>query len=174
MNQQELRSLIRDVPDFPEKGVIFRDITPLLQAPEAFAGVLDAMAGYIKGRSPERIIGIESRGFLFGAPIAVHLGLPFVPVRRPGKLPSARMSVEYTLEYGAGQLDIHADAITPGERVVIVDDLVATGGTAEATARLVEMLGAQVAGITFFIELTALGGRKRLDEYDVFSLLRID
>jgi adenine phosphoribosyltransferase len=174
VNISELRAFIRDVPDFPEKGVIFRDITPLLQEPEAFATALEAMSAYIAGRSPQRIVAIESRGFLFGAPIAARLGVPLVPVRRPGKLPSAHMSVEYRLEYGEGQLDIHTDALKQGERVVIVDDLIATGGTSEAASKLVELLGAQVAGIAFLIELTALQGRRRLTEYDVFTVLQID
>jgi adenine phosphoribosyltransferase len=174
VNLTELRSFIRDVPDFPELGVIFRDITPLLQAPVAFNAALDAMTAYIETQAPQRIVAIESRGFLFGAPVAARLGLPLVPVRRPGKLPSARRSIEYVLEYGSGALDIHADAIAPGERILIVDDLVATGGTAEATAKLVELLGGSVAGVAFLIELTALGGRKRLTEYDFYSVLQID
>jgi adenine phosphoribosyltransferase len=173
MNDLDLRTFIRDVPDFPEPGVLFRDITPLLRHPAAFDQALDHMAAYVASRSPTSLVAIESRGFLFGSPIADRLNLPFVPVRRPGKLPSARMSVEYTLEYGAGQLDIHIDSLTSNDRVVVVDDLIATGGTAEGATRLVEMLGAQVVGIAFLIELTALNGRSRLPDYDVFSVLSL-
>jgi adenine phosphoribosyltransferase len=170
----QLRRLIRDVPDFPEPGIIFRDITPLLHEPAAFAAALDALTSYTEARAAEAVVGIESRGFIFGAPIAARLGLPFVPVRKPGKLPAARMSVEYELEYGAGSLDIHADALTAGQSAVIVDDLLATGGTAAGAARLVELLGARVAGIAFLIELAPLRGRERLAGYDAFALLRYD
>ena len=167
----DLRDYIRDVPDFPAPGVLFRDITPLLRSPIAFAAAIDGLAAYVAQRAPDAVVGIESRGFLFGAPIAVRLGLTFVPVRRPDKLPAARMSIEYTLEYGSGRLDIHADALARGERAVIVDDVLATGGTANGAAKLVELLGAQVAGIVFLIELKGLGGRERLGGYDVLSLL---
>jgi adenine phosphoribosyltransferase len=170
----DLKSCIRDVPDFPQPGVLFRDITPLLGDPEAFGQVLDEMASFVESRRVDAIVGIESRGFIFGMPVASRLGLPFVPVRKPGKLPSARMSVEYSLEYGNGQLDIHADALGAGNRVVIVDDLLATGGTARAAAKLVELLGATVAGLLFLIELAPLGGRARLDGYDVQALLRYE
>jgi len=173
-NDPDLRALVRDIPGFPEPGILFRDITPLLSDPAAFAFVLDRMAEYASSRSPDAIVGIESRGFLFGTPLASRLGLPFVPVRKPGKLPAARMSVEYSLEYGSGQLDIHADALTPGQTVVIVDDLLATGGTAAGAAKLVELLQAKVAGIAFLIELKGLRGRARLDGYDIFSMIQYD
>ena len=167
----DLRALIREVPDFPQPGVLFRDVTPLLKDAAAFNAALDAMQQYVTLRGADAIVGIESRGFLFGAPLAARLGLPFVPVRKPGKLPAAHMSIEYALEYGEGQLDIHSDALSAGESVVIVDDLLATGGTAVGAAKLVELLGARVAGLAFLIELTTLGGRERLQGYDVFALL---
>lgn len=170
----ELRPFIRDVPDFPVPGVLFRDITPLLRDAAAFACALDLMTERVREIAPDAIAAIESRGFIFGAPIASRLGLPFVPVRKPGKLPAARMTIEYTLEYGDSQLDIHADALSPGEGVVIVDDLLATGGTALAAAKLVELTGARVAGLVFLIELAALNGRDALRGYDVASFVRYD
>jgi adenine phosphoribosyltransferase len=168
----DLTALVRSIQDFPEPGILFRDITPLLSKPAAFSLVLDRLAEYAASRSPDAIVGIESRGFLFGTPLAIRLGLPFVPVRKPGKLPAARMSVEYSLEYGSGQLDIHADALSPGQSAVIIDDLLATGGTAVGAAKLVELLQARVAGLAFVIELTGLRGRARLTGYDVFSLIQ--
>ncbi len=174
MSEIDLRRYIRDVPDFPEAGILFRDVTPLLKAPEAFSATVDALVTYARERSPDVIVGIESRGFIFGAPIAERLGVPFVPVRKPGKLPAAHMTVEYALEYGSGQLDIHSDALVPGQRVVVVDDLLATGGTATGAAKLVELIGGQVAGCAFVIELAGLAGRQRLSAYDVFSLLTYD
>ena len=168
----DLLRYIRDVPDFPQAGVLFRDITPLLLDPAAFEAALAALSHYVAGRAPDAIVGIESRGFLFGAPIAARLGLPFVPVRKPGKLPAAHMSVEYALEYGSGQLDIHSDALTRGQSVVVVDDLLATGGTAVGACKLVELIEGKVAGIAFLIELEALAGRRRLEGYDVFTVLR--
>ena len=168
----DLKSFIRDVPDFPQPGVLFRDITPLLGDPRAFGLAIDEMCARIEGKDIDSVVAIESRGFLLGAPIADRLGLPFVPVRKPGKLPAQRMSIEYALEYGESQLDIHTDALRPGERAVIIDDLLATGGTAGGAAKLVELLGAKVAGLAFLIELAPLGGRDRLGGYDVFSLLR--
>jgi adenine phosphoribosyltransferase len=167
----ELRALIRAVPDFPQPGVLFRDVTPLLKDAAAFNAALDAMQAYVAARGPHAIVGIESRGFLFGKPLAARLGLPFVPIRKPGKLPAAHMSIEYALEYGEGQLDIHSDALASGDSVVIVDDLLATGGTAVGAAKLVELLGARVAGLAFLIELKGLEGRKRLRDYDVFALI---
>jgi adenine phosphoribosyltransferase len=173
-NAIDLRAYIRDVPDFPQPGILFRDITPLLQAPEAFAAALDAMTEYVMSRMPDAIVGIESRGFIFGTPIAARLGLPFVPVRKPGKLPAAHMSIEYALEYGSGQLDIHSDALTPGQTVVVVDDLLATGGTAVGACKLVELIQGKVAGIAFLVELDGLKGRDRLADYDVSSVLRYE
>jgi adenine phosphoribosyltransferase len=170
----DLTTLVRAVPDFPEPGVLFRDITPLLAQPRAFSQALERLAEYAKSRSPDAVVAIESRGFLFGAPLAERLGLPFVPVRKPGKLPAARMTVEYSLEYGSGQLDIHSDALLPGQSALIVDDLLATGGTAAGAAKLVELLQGRVVGIAFLIELQALGGKQRLAAYDVFSVLQYD
>jgi adenine phosphoribosyltransferase len=174
MSEIDLRRYVREIPDFPEPGVLFRDVTPLLSEPAAFEAALRGIGAYVESRSPQAIVGIESRGFLFGAPLADRLGLPFVPIRKPGKLPAVRMSVEYSLEYGSGRLDIHADALRTGESAVIIDDLLATGGTASGAAKLVELLGAHVAGIAFLIELSSLGGRPRLEQYDVFSMLTYD
>ena len=167
----DLRSFIRDVPDFPKPGVLFRDITPLLLDSQAYRYVIDEFSRRIGERQPDAIIGIESRGFLFGAPVAYNLGVPFVPVRKAGKLPSERMSVEFALEYGESQLDVHVDALARGQRVVVVDDLLATGGTASAAGKLVELLGATVQAFFFVVELSALGGRERLSEHDVVALL---
>ncbi len=167
----DLKTLIRDIPDFPQPGILFRDITPLLGDPAGFGHVLDLLEADVRGRGAEAIVGIESRGFIFGTPLANRLALPFVPVRKPGKLPAARMSVEYSLEYGQSRLDIHEDALAPGTRAYIVDDLLATGGTALAAAKLVEMIGGTVAGMGFVIELETLGGRARLESYPVTSLL---
>jgi adenine phosphoribosyltransferase len=167
----ELKQFIRDIPDFPQPGVLFRDITPLLRQPEAFAHVLDRFAEAYASDGVDAVVGIESRGFLFGAPLADRLRVPFVPVRKPGKLPAPRMSIEYTLEYGSSQLDIAQDALEPGQRAVIVDDVLATGGTANAAAKLVELIGGQVHALQFLIELTFLEGRSRLDGYRVEALL---
>ncbi len=167
----DLRTFIREVPDFPSPGILFRDITPLLANPSAFRHVIDALRDEAMAQRPGAIVGIESRGFLFGAPLADRLGVPFVPVRKPGKLPAARMSVEYSLEYGESQLDIHEDALATGTRAFIVDDLLATGGTARAAAKLVELVGGVVAGFGFLVELDALDGRKQLTGYRVFTLL---
>lgn len=167
----DLRSFIRDVPDFPQPGVLFRDITPLLQDAAAFRQVIDEFTAYLRPRRVDAIVGIESRGFLFGTPLAYNLGVPFVPVRKAGKLPAERMSVEYALEYGQGQLDIHADGLRPGQRAVLVDDLLATGGTAEAAARLIEMLGAEVSALLFVVVLDELGGMQRLAGRDVYALI---
>ncbi len=171
---QALKRYIRDVPDFPQPGVLFRDITPLLQSPAAFREAVDRLTAAFHGEKVDAVVGIESRGFLFAAPLAYNLGVSLVPVRKSGKLPSARMTVEYALEYGASQLDIHQDALEPEASVVIVDDLLATGGTAMAAAKLVELLGAKVHSFAFLVELTALGGRERLRDYAVLSLIRYD
>ncbi|MEP7215238.1 MAG: adenine phosphoribosyltransferase [Anaerolineaceae bacterium] len=168
----DLKSLIRDVPDFPNPGILFRDVTPLLSDPVAFRYVINALAEMAGRTLPGAIVGIESRGFLFGSPVAVHLGLPFVPVRKPGKLPAARMSVEYSLEYGESQLDIHQDGFEPGTRAYVIDDLLATGGTARAAAKLVEMARGEVAGFGFVIELEALGGRRLLAGYQADALVK--
>ncbi len=166
-----MKDYIRDVPDFPQPGILFRDITPLLRDPAARGFAIKQMCDYVKSRSVTAIVGIESRGFLFGVPIADRLELPFVPVRKPGKLPAAHMSIEYSLEYGTGSLDIHADALVPGDRAVIVDDLLATGGTALATCKLVEMLGATVDSLLFLVDLQSLGGREKLPHYEIKSFI---
>lgn len=167
----DLKPLIRDVPNFPQPGILFRDITPLLGNPDAFRNVVSTLAEEASRHAPGAIVGIESRGFLFGSPVADRLGLPFVPVRKPGKLPAAHMSVEYALEYGDSQLDIHKDALAAGARAFVVDDLLATGGTARATAKLIELIGGVVAGFGFVVELEALGGRENLATYEVRSLI---
>ncbi len=167
----DLAAYVRDIPDFPQPGVLFRDITPLLGDPRAFGEAVHRLASEAERCNPEAIVGIESRGFLFGGPVAISLGLPFVPVRKPGKLPAERMSIEYALEYGANQLDIHKDGLAPGQRAFIIDDVLATGGTAAATAALVELLGAVPAGFGFLIEIRPLEGRQRLAGYPVASLV---
>lgn len=168
----DLKRYIRDVPDFPEPGILFRDITPLLQNGGAFRHAVDELTGLYRDSDVDAVVGIESRGFLLAAPMALNLDVPLVPVRKPGKLPAARMTVEYALEYGTGELDIHRDALTEGASAVIVDDLIATGGTAEAAAKLVEMLGARVHSLAFLVELADLGGRERLRDYEVRSLVQ--
>ncbi|HXK33634.1 MAG TPA: adenine phosphoribosyltransferase [Dehalococcoidia bacterium] len=170
----DLKRFVRDIPDFPRPGILFRDITPLLRTPDALREALDLMTGYARSRDATAVVGIESRGFLFGVPIAERLGLPFVPVRKPGKLPAARMSIEYSLEYGDSRLDIHADALAPGDRAIVVDDLLATGGTAHATCKLVELLGARVDSVLFLIELRGLRGRERLAGYDVHCVVQYE
>ncbi|WP_322817927.1 adenine phosphoribosyltransferase [Tepidiforma sp.] len=169
----ELEACIRTIADFPRPGILFRDITPLLGNPAAFREALDAMTAFARAADAEAIVGIESRGFLFGAPLADRLGLPFVPVRKEGKLPAARLTVEYALEYGESRLDIHQDALRRGASAFVVDDVLATGGTALAAAKLVELLGARVAGMGFLIELDGLGGRDRLAPYRVEAVLRL-
>ncbi len=168
----DLKARIRDIPDFPTPGVLFRDITPLLSDPDAFSFVLSALEKDAIARQAEAVIGIESRGFIFGAPLAARMQVPFVPVRKPGKLPAPCESMEYTLEYGTNQLDIHVDALPGGERAYIVDDVLATGGTAAATAKLVELIGGKVAGFGFLIELEFLAGRAQLGAYDAHSLVQ--
>lgn len=164
-------TLIRDVPDFPQPGVVFKDITPVLADPAAFAEVIGALTEDIKRLKPDIVVGIESRGFLFGAPVAHELGVGFVPFRKAGKLPYAIVSQEYALEYGSATVEAHVDAIKPGQRVVIVDDVLATGGTAVAAGQLVEKLGGAVVGFVFFIELSFLKGREKLAGRDVTTLL---
>jgi len=167
----DLRDYIRDVPDFPSPGILFRDITPLLASPEAFHQAVVAMAQPFRENPPEKVLGIEARGFMFGSAIARELGIGFVPVRKPGKLPRETFRVSYGLEYGKDSLEIHADACRRGERVLIADDVLATGGTAQAAGELADRLGAQVAGMTFFIELEALKGRSRLSSRHLHSVL---
>lgn len=167
-----LKSLVRDVPDFPKPGILFKDITPLLRDPTGLKAVLDLLAALFTGSGVTAVAGMESRGFIFGVPVAERLGVGFVPIRKPGKLPAARLREEYALEYGTDAVEMHADALGPSDRVLVVDDLLATGGTAAAAVRLIRAAGAQVAGAEFVIELDALRGRERLAGVDrVHSLL---
>jgi len=170
----ELKPFIRDVPDFPQPGILFRDITPLLAEPAAVKYVIDRLCEDARAHEAQVIVGIESRGFIFGTPMADRLSLPFVPIRKPGKLPAKRMSVEYSLEYGESQLDIHADAMAAGDRAYIVDDLLATGGTAMAAAKLVELIGGVVVRFGFVVELEGLAGRERIRDYKAMSLIRYE
>ncbi len=167
-----LRKAVRDVPDFPKPGIIFKDITPVLLDPKLFGMATEAMATRFSDLGVTRVVAVESRGFLFGAPIALRLRAGLVPVRKPGKLPSARQRVQYDLEYGTDALEMHADAIGARDRVLIVDDVLATGGTAEAAGRLVRGQGAELAGFCFLIELGFLSGRERLDPVRVEALIR--
>jgi adenine phosphoribosyltransferase len=169
---EHLKALIRDVPDFPVEGILFRDVTPLLGNAPALREVTAHFAERYRHAEIDVVAGIESRGFIFGAPLAVELGLGFVPIRKVGKLPAEKVSREYALEYGTAALEMHVDAVRPGERVLLIDDLLATGGTARASAHLVETLGGTVAAVAFLIELAFLDGRARLDGYDVYSVLR--
>jgi adenine phosphoribosyltransferase len=168
-NDQLWRSLIVDVPDFPQPGILFRDVTPLLENGAGLRSAVDALAGAFS--NIDIVAGIESRGFIFGAPVAYALGVGMAPVRKPGKLPRATTSADYALEYGTNTLQLHRDAVTPGQRVLIVDDVLATGGTAAATVALIEELGAEVAGVAVLIELTALGGRAKLGDVPLVSLI---
>ncbi len=165
------KSLIRDVPDFPKPGILFKDITPVLQHPDAFKEVIDLMAEAAKDWNPTVVMGIESRGFIFGAPLALKLGLPFTVVRKLGKLPYHRVMQEYSLEYGTATIEMHEDGVNKGDRVLVVDDLIATGGTAKATAALIEKMGAEVAGFCFLVELSFLPGREMLSDYHTNSLI---
>ena len=167
----DLGPLIRDIPDFPKRGILFKDITTLLKDPRAFRQSIDQLTNMVRGSQPDIVIGMESRGFIFAAPIAYALECGFVPVRKLGKLPGDVISTEYDLEYGTNTLELHRDAVQPGNRVLIVDDLLATGGTVSATIELVERLGGVVVGVAFLVELRALTGRDRLQNYDVVSLL---
>jgi adenine phosphoribosyltransferase len=167
----DLRRFIRDVPDFPTAGILFRDITPLLASPAAFRAAVDAMAAPFRGKAAGKVVGIEARGFMFGAAVARELDVGFVPARKPGKLPRKTEKVTYGLEYGSDALEVHADAFTAGESVLIVDDVLATGGTAAAAAELVERLGARVTALVFCIELEALQGRARLSGRPAHAVL---
>jgi adenine phosphoribosyltransferase len=169
-----LKGLIREVPDFPKPGVLFYDITTLLKDPAGLRGVTDRLKDHYKDAGVDLVIGIEARGFIFASALAYALGAGFVPVRKPRKLPGERVSVTYSLEYGTDTLEMHTGAITGGRCILIIDDLLATGGTALATAQLVERDGGKVAGFGFVVELTFLNGRKKLDGYDVFSLMQYD
>ena len=167
-----LEDYIRDVQDFPQQGVLFKDITPMLQDGSAFHAAIDRLAAHYAGAGIQTVVGVESRGFIFGAPLAYQLNCGFVPVRKFGKLPNETISVEYALEYGTNVVEVHKDAIKPGERVLIVDDLLATGGTVSAAIELVETLGGHIAGIAFLVELTFLKGRDHLKGHDVFALIK--
>src|SRR3954462_3956451 len=166
----ELRAHIRDVPDFPKKGIVFKDITPMLGNAAALAHVIDRLAETFKGKGITKVVGIESRGFIFATPVALALGAGFVPIRKPGKLPWKSRSQKYGLEYGTDTIEIHDDAVGPQDRVLMVDDVLATGGTMEAACKLVRLLGGQVVGCAFAIDLAFLGGAKRLD-VPCFSVL---
>ena len=167
----QYQRLIRDIPDFPRKGILFKDITPLLRDPKGFAGVLEALEAHHRAHRITAIAAVESRGFIFGGALAVRLGAGFIPIRKPGKLPHDKLAETYALEYGSDTIEIHRDAIGQGDRILIVDDLLATGGTAAAAASLVRKLGGEVVGATFLIELAFLGGRARLAGIPVFSLI---
>lgn len=167
-----LTDLIRDIPDFPAPGILFRDITTLLKEGPAFKQTIDSLADRMATLDAHKVVAIESRGFIFGAPIAYRLGLGFVPVRKLGKLPADTISAEYELEYGTNSVEMHSDAISDGERVIIVDDLLATGGTTRATIELVERLGGEIVALAFLIELTELGARDSLAGYDIYTLIR--
>jgi adenine phosphoribosyltransferase len=166
-----LKASIRDVPDFPQPGIVFRDITPLLGDAALFRQTLNLLAAPYRATQVDLVIGVESRGFIFGAPLAYLLGVGFVPVRKAGKLPHQTIAAEYALEYGTNVVEAHIDAVQPGQRVVVVDDLLATGGTAAATVQLMEKLGAEIVGVSFVVELAALNGRERLVSFPVHTVL---
>jgi adenine phosphoribosyltransferase len=172
MDAQELKRHIVEVPDFPKPGISFKDITPVLKHPPAFRWVIDRMHEEYKDAGVDLVLGIESRGFFFGAPLSLRLGRGFIPVRKPGKLPRERISASYALEYGVDALEVHRDAIGTGQRCVLVDDVLATGGTIAACAQLVRKLGGEVIGIAFLMELTFLMGREKLDGEKVFSVVQ--
>ena len=168
----ELKDYIRDVPDFPEPGILFKDITPMLANPQAFGLAIDSLEGLFKAVDFDAIVAVESRGFLFGAPLADRLKRPIIPVRKPGKLPAATHATEYSLEYGTNTMEIHVDGISKNDRVLLLDDLLATGGTLAAAARLVEISGGIIVGTGVVIELLDLNGRKGLEGYNVKSLIQ--
>lgn len=170
----DLKQKIRSIPDFPKKGIVFRDITTLIRDGAAFRVAVDKMAEHYHGMEIDSILGAEARGFIFGAALAYKIGTGFIPVRKPGKLPYTTCKVSYDLEYGSNEVEIHVDAINKGDKILIVDDLVATGGTAKAQAELVESRGGKVIGFCFLIELEFLNPRKVLENYDVFSLIKYD
>ncbi len=167
----DYKARVREVPDFPKPGILFYDITPLLKDPQCFQGIMEELADKFRDAGIDKIVGIESRGFIFGSPLAIRLNAGFVPVRKPGKLPADVYEVKYNLEYGSNSLAIHRDAVEEGERVLIVDDLLATGGTASATVHLLRQLGAHIVGVAFLVELLDLKGRKKLDGCEIHSLI---
>jgi adenine phosphoribosyltransferase len=174
MNADQLKNLIREVPDFPKKGILFYDITTLLKDKAGFATLIDKLAEHYIAQNVDLVLGMEARGFIFAPALAYRLNAGFVPVRKPGKLPAECVKYDYALEYGTNSLEIHKDAIQKGQRVLIVDDLLATGGTAEATAKLAAALGAKIVGLGFVVELEFLKGRDKLKEYEVMSLLQYE
>ncbi|BCR35974.1 adenine phosphoribosyltransferase [Mariniplasma anaerobium] len=167
-----LRDYIAEVPNFPKKGILFRDITPLMSDGKAYQFAAEEFTKYAKEKKATVIVGPEARGFIFGCPVATNLGIGFIPVRKPGKLPREAISVSYDLEYGSNHLCMHKDAIKPGDRVLVIDDLLATGGTMEATVELVEKLGGNVVGLAFLIELSDLNGRDKLQNHDILTLIK--
>ncbi|HLA86008.1 MAG TPA: adenine phosphoribosyltransferase [Thermoguttaceae bacterium] len=169
-----LTDYIRDIPDFPKPGILFRDVTPLLASPAAFAESIHQLADHVRDRKIDLIAAAEARGFLFAAPLAIELGVGLIPIRKPGKLPHATLSHTYELEYGTDMLQMHADAVPAGARVLVVDDLLATGGTVQACSAMIEKAGGVVAGCAFVIELVSLGGVKKLAGYEVFSLVKYE
>jgi adenine phosphoribosyltransferase len=172
---EELKKIIREVPDYPKPGILFYDITTLLKNPDAFKKVIDILTERYRDKGITKILGIDSRGFIFAPCVAYNLGIGFVPVRKKGKLPAETISADYDLEYGSNTIEIHKDALEPGDKVVVIDDLIATGGTANATVKLVETLGAELIEMAFMIELTFLNGRDNLPENtEVFSVLKYD
>ena len=171
MQIEQIKALVRDVPDFPEPGIVYKDITPVLADPIAFSTIIDLIVVQFGRGNVDKVVAIEARGFILGAPVAYHFGAGVVPVRKKGKLPHETLDQEYALEYGTAVLEIHRDAIKPGERVLIVDDVLATGGTAAAAASLVEAIGGKVCGIACLIELGFLHGRDKLQGYDLFTLI---
>jgi adenine phosphoribosyltransferase len=174
MAQQDLKRLIREIPDFPKPGILFRDITPLLANPSGLALSVELMANPFRGKNIDLVVGAESRGFIFGTAVACCLSAGFVIVRKPGKLPHKRVSMTYDLEYGKDTLEMHADAIVKGQRVLVVDDLLATGGTMRACCDLVEQLGGNVVGVAAMIELSGLNGRDKLSKYEIHSVVQYD
>ena len=170
----ELARLVRSVPDFPVKGILFRDITTLIRDGEAFQEAIDTMVERYRTTDIDVVAAVEARGWIFGAPLAYELGAGFVPIRKPSKLPADKITLSYSLEYGANTLEIHRDAITPGTRVLLVDDLLATGGSACAAAELIEKLGGTVVGIAFLIELVDLNGRDKLKDYEIYSMIQFE
>ena len=171
MELEAIKGLIRDVPDFPEPGVVFKDITPVLADPIAFSTITDLIVVHFGRGNIDKVVGIEARGFILASPVAYHFGAGFVPIRKKGKLPWDSVGEEYALEYGTATLELHRDGVAPGERVLIVDDVLATGGTAAAAASLIEQIGGKVVGISCMIELDFLHGRDKLPGYDIFSLI---
>ncbi len=169
--QLDLTAFIRDIPDFPKPGIMFKDISPLLKDAKAFQTAIDRLVDHYRALEIDYVVGIESRGFLVGAPLAYHLGKGFIPIRKPGKLPYRTETIDYALEYGSGSLEIHADALAAGHRLLVVDDLLATGGTVAATRALIERLGGHVVAAGFLVELAFLNGREKLPGLDVHSLL---